>query len=85
MNRNLSEVIDAICSFLRNGLEIEADSTTPLSGKNAEISSLSVMTLVAWCEDTYGISDLLEDDLFLDSLESVLTLAEKIVDKCKKV
>lgn len=79
MNKDLLDIINSISWFIENNYDIEANQSTPLLGKNSAISSLSVMELVAWCEDTYNIRNLLEDDLFLDSLASVYTLSERIL------
>ena len=79
MNEDLLEIINSICNFLDINYGIETNQLTPLLGKNSEISSLIIMELIAWCEDTYGINNLLDDDLFLDSLASVYTLSERIL------
>lgn len=74
-------IVEKICDFMKADLGTDADLNTPLLGKDAVLSSLSVMELVAWCEDTFGIDDILEDDLFLDCLTSVDTLARQIIEK----
>ena len=81
MNSITRVIIAEICVFLNNSFNIDADESTCLLGKNSTIDSLSVMELIAWCEDSYNIEYLLEDDLFLESLSTVSTLAEKIVSK----
>ena len=80
-DEKLKSVIDSICNFLDTQLNIEANSSTCLLGKESTIDSLTVIKLVAWCEDAYCIENLLDDDLSLDSLSSVMTLSEKVLSK----
>ena len=80
-NHHKDDVIKEICNFMWSYMGVSANLHTPLLGKNATISSLSVMELVAWCEDEFGITEILEDDLFLDALTSIDTLATRIIEK----
>lgn len=76
-----NEIVVNICKFLKIAFNVDANASTCLLGPNSTIDSLSVMELVAWCEETFMIEQLLEDDLFLDSLSSVRALANAIASK----
>lgn len=78
---NNNKIVVSICEYLKNAFDIDAEASTPLLGTESTIDSLSVMELVAWCEETFMIDQLLEDDLFLDSLSSVEALANAISTK----
>ena len=81
MCEHLPTIVNKICNFIKNDFGIEVDETSALLGKNAILSSLHTMELIAWCEDTFSVDNLLDDDLFLESLESVSCLAKKILEK----
>lgn len=81
MNKNKEEIIYRICEFLSEYFQIDATENTALLGADAILDSLSVLELAAWCEDTFQVENLLEDDLTLECLSSVKTLAEEIISK----
>jgi acyl carrier protein len=78
---NFDKILEIVCEYMKNDLKISADKTTVLLGKNALLTSLSVLQLVAWCEEKFDIKNLLEDDLMLESVKSVTSLVNRIIEK----
>lgn len=75
------KISEIICGYIRDELKISVDKTTVLLGKNAVMSSLTVLQLVAWCEERFNINNLLADDLMLATIQSVNSLVNRIIEK----
>lgn len=75
------KISEIVCEYIRGDLKISVDKTTVLLGKKAVMSSLDVLQLVAWCEEKFDINNLLADDLMLESIRSITSLTNRIIEK----
>lgn len=73
------EILDDVQNILKLIInkEVNLDISTPLLGANNLIDSLTVMELIAWCNDFYKIN-VLEEDISLECLKTVGSFVDRI-------